>query len=184
MTVVIIASGPSLTQEDVDYCRDKATVYVVNNAYKLAPWADLLYACDLEWWDHYKPDFSGQKWTLNPEAAEKHDLNLIPYEPGLRFGTKDTIGTGQNSGFQALNLSYILGHRKAILLGFDFKNTGEHFFGRHPGAMNKTPDMRPWVRHMSLAAPEMKEAGFEVINCTRDTAIDAFPMMDIKEALC
>ena len=49
-TAVCIASGPSLTQADVDYVRGKARVIVVNNGYLLAPWADVLYAADARWW--------------------------------------------------------------------------------------------------------------------------------------
>ncbi len=45
-TVVCIASGPSLTQSQVDYCRGKARVAVVNNNWEKAPWADVLYGAD------------------------------------------------------------------------------------------------------------------------------------------
>jgi len=137
-TAVIIASGPSLTKEQVEYCKDKAKVYAVNNAYQLAPWADVLYACDHEWWAHYKPEFAGEKWTLNQKAAADFGINLIGCNQKALFSTIDgVIATGFNSGFQALNLAYTQGCRKAILLGFDYKNTGHHFFGRHNGSLDK-----------------------------------------------
>lgn len=183
-TAVIIASGPSLTKEQVEYCKDKAKVYAVNNAYQLAPWADVLYACDHEWWAHYKPDFAGEKWTLNQKAAAEFGINLIGCNQKALFSTVDgVIATGFNSGFQALNLAYTQGCRKAILLGFDYKNTGQHFFGRHNGSLDKSPSMLRWVQHMNNAAPLMKEAGFEVINATPDSAIQCFPMMSIQCAL-
>ena len=67
----IIASGPSLTKEDVDAVRG-LNVIVINTSYWLAPWADILYACDGHWWDwHYENTdwkakldaFENKKWT-------------------------------------------------------------------------------------------------------------------------
>lgn len=180
---VIIASGSSLKKEDVDYCKGKATVYVVNNCYQLAPWADVLYACDEEWWDYYKPEFNGQKWTINENASKKYNLNLIGYDPTMIFSTEEIIATGNNSGFQAINLAYLHGYRKIILLGFDYKNSGQHWFGRHPTGLNKAPDMRRWINHMAKAQLVMEKAGLQVINCSRDTAINCFPIIPIEEAL-
>ena len=63
---VVVASGPSLTAEDVDYCRERAAVIVVNDNYKLAPWADVLYAADPEWWDLHQgaPSFQGDRKSV------------------------------------------------------------------------------------------------------------------------
>lgn len=183
-TAVLIASGTSLTKEDVDYCKGKASVYVINDNYKLAPWADVLYACDEEWWDYHKPEFSGQKWTINEKAAEKYNLNRINYDSTLLFSTnKELIATGNNSGFQAINLAYHHGFRRICLLGYDYLNSGNHWFGKHPSGLNKNPDMRRWVKHMRNAQPIMQQAGLEVINCSRNTAIDCFPQMEITEAI-
>ena len=183
MVAVLVASGTSLKKEEVEYCRGKATVYVINDNYKIAPWADHLYACDEEWWDYHNPDFDGQKWTINENAAKKYNLNLVTYDSSLLFSEKEPIATGNNSGFQAINLAYIHGHRRALLLGYDYHNLGNHWFGKHPHQLNKTPDMTKWIRHMRNAAPLMFKANYEVINCNPDSAIDAFPKMSIYEAL-
>lgn len=52
-TIVCVASGESLTRADVNYCRGKARVLAINDNYRIAPWADWLYACDGRWWDVY-----------------------------------------------------------------------------------------------------------------------------------
>ena len=182
---VIIASGPSLTQEQVDACRGKGKIYAVNNAYQLAPWADVLYACDHEWWDKYRPEFAGEKWSINEHAARDFGVKLIGKNQKSLFSTeKGVIATGFNSGFQALNLAYEQGFRKAILLGFDYRDGGNHFFGRHPGSLDKSPGMHRWIQHMHDAAPIMAAAGYQVINATPGSAIKCFSMMDISEALC
>lgn len=182
-TAVCIASGTSLTQNDVDYCKGKATVYVVNNCYQIAPWADVLYACDEEWWDHYKPEFTGAKWTINESAAKKYNLNIIAHDTQAIFCTTEMIATGNNSGFQAINLAYLHGFRRILLLGYDYKNSGNHWHGKHKGFLNKSPDMRRWISHMEKASTIMSEAGLEVINCSRDSAINCFPMSDITHEL-
>ena len=67
-TFVLVASGPSLTQEQVDYCRGKAKVIAVNDNYLMVPWADYLYFADRKWlaWHKDNPEFKafkGQKVT-------------------------------------------------------------------------------------------------------------------------
>lgn len=48
-TAVCLGSGPSLTREQCDFVRGKARVAAINNAYLLAPWADLHYFGDARW---------------------------------------------------------------------------------------------------------------------------------------
>ena len=184
MDAVIIASGPSLTKDQVDYCKDKAFTAVINNSYQIAPWADLLYACDEEWWDYYRPDFKGLKYTINESAAAKYNLNLIKHDNKIRFSTdKDVIATNGNSGFQAINLIYHFGYRNIYLLGFDYKNTSQHWHGRHPGAMDKFPNMNIWVHKMIEAKPLMDAAGLKIINCSPDSAIQCFEKRSIFQCL-
>jgi len=183
MDAVVIASGPSLTVEQVNHCKGKVFTAVVNNSYKLAPWADLLYACDEEWWDHHKPDFKGLKYTINESAAKKYNLNLIKHNNKVRFSTQDVIATNGNSGFQAINLLYLFGYRKIYLLGFDYKNTGQHWHGRHPGIMDKFPNMNQWVQYINNAKPLMDAAGLNVVNCSPDSAIECFEKKSIFQCL-
>lgn len=184
MTAVILACGPSLKQHEVDYCKGKATVYAVNNAYSVAIWADYLYACDYDWWKYYKPEFAGQKWTQDEKAAKEFGLNYIRGKPNKAFSLEPShIATGGNSGFQALNLAVLHGHKRILLLGFDYKNTGKHFFGAHPGSLNKHPDMRLWVDRMNKAAPIIKSAGVEVINCNHQSAIHCFKFEKLADCL-
>ena len=49
-TVVCLGGGPSLTAADAAQCRGRARVIAINDAYRLVPWADLLYFCDYRWW--------------------------------------------------------------------------------------------------------------------------------------
>lgn len=181
--VVCIATGPSLTQDDVDFCNGRAAVYAVNDAYKIAPWADLLYAADGTWWDVHNgaPDFAGEKWTVNPDAAEKYHLNYIAPKSKAWSTNKSYIATGGNSGFQAMNLARVRGASKIVLLGYDYGYTDKkHFFGDHHPLTDRHSDYALWIKLLNKAAVEID---IPVVNCSRKTAITCFPRMTIQEAL-
>jgi hypothetical protein len=180
MTIsVCIATGASLTQDQVDYVRGKAKVYVVSDAYRLAPWADVLYSCDFQWWNYHKPEFAGEKWTISDRAASEFGINHIT-QGDIEFSLdKSKLGTGGNSGFQAINLAYLQGATKIILLGFDYKDHG-HFFGDHPSPLSRGSDYARWLGNINDAA---KIIPITVINCSPGSAIKCFPQMDIRDAL-
>ena len=186
-TIVCAASGPSLCQNDLEYVRGRAPLYAVNDVYKLAPWAKVFYACDAEWWDaHHEgiENLAGEKWTINKAAAEKYKLNFIPGLPAKKFSNSPGyIATGGNSGFQALNLAVLHGAQRVILLGYDMQLAPDgkrHFFGNHPGGMNRNSRYQDWIKNFRRAKPYIK---IEVINCTRETALDCFPKTKLKDAL-
>jgi len=132
-TAVCIGGGPSLTPEDVDYVRDKANVIAINDAYKLAPWANILYACDLKWWNWHGgvPEFKHIKATQDKKASLKYDLKYLQQtfiddgeagQVSLGFdAVPGNIRTGRNSGYQAMHLAMQLGATKIILLGYDMQ---------------------------------------------------------------
>lgn len=183
---VCIASGPSLTQEDVNFCRGKARVYAVKECYHMAPWADVLYAADTDWWErlHGVPDFAGERWTVSWEAAEKYpDLHHIPYKSDLTWSsTMAMLATGGNSGFQALNLAVLQGASKVFLLGYDMGHgPKKHWWSGGPLKRDVRPsDYGDWIKRFAAAATLIP---VPVINCSRKTAITCFPKSTIQESL-
>jgi hypothetical protein len=190
---LIVATGPSLTCEDVAAWSPGRIVYGVNDAYRVcAP--HILYACDLQWWDvHYScaRHFGEQRWTCNDEAAAKYGLHHVPGRHGIDKGiyfdaTGEGIIYGGNSGFQALNLAYMHGHRDAVLLGFDVGRAPDqptHFFGEHPPACANPSPFNAWLKHWRRAAPQIAAAGMTVCNATRGGALDCFPRVALEEQL-
>lgn len=190
MIAVCIASGPSLTLEDVTFCKGKATVYAVNDTYRLAPWADVLYACDEDWWDYHHEAtkaVSSQKWSMSPVACRNYGLNYVKGKgkPALWSSEPDWIATGGNSGFQALNLAAVQGHSTVVLLGYDMQVTDakRHWFGEHPKELNRGSNYREWVQHFHKAAPFISKDSIKVLNASRSTAIGCFERVTIQEAL-
>lgn len=184
-TVVILAGGPSLTQADVDICRDRARVIAIKDTIRLAPWAGCLYACDAKWWRHYGDGlaFDGPKYALeqgsNKWAGVLHDTGPLGLElkpTGLR--------TGRNSGYQAINLAVHLGAKRIVLLGYDMRPTGErhHWFGVHP-YNTSTPPYDHFLPCFDSIVEPLRALGIDVFNATRKTALAVFPQLSLEEAL-
>lgn len=182
-TVVCLGSGPSLTQADVNLVRGKARVIAVNDTYTLAPWADVLYACDAKWWGWKRgaPTFTGLKYTLQaPAAARWPGVQVLRNagKDGLEL-RPDGVRAGQNSGYQAINLAVHLGAARILLLGYDMQ--GNHFFGSHPD-QSKPPFSICLARFATLVGP-LKAQGIQILNCTRKTALRCFPCVPLEQAL-
>lgn len=105
--------------------------------------------------------------------------------PGLSLNPL-RLHTGGNGGYQALNLAVLFGASPVMLLGFDMHNrSGEyHWHGRHGnGLANPGNDtIQTWIEAFRTTPPDLQRAGTTVINCTPDSALDCYPMMDIKTA--
>lgn len=191
-----MASGPSLCAEDVKLVRQwrkegGGKVAVVNTTFRMAPWADLLYACDGGWWRTYGSEVN-EKFT--------GDLMFTYAQYGERFGAKrvksvgrkglsrntDTITTGGNSGHQCIHAVRNLGAKRIILLGFDMAHTyGQaHWHGNHPRGLGNAGQCGKWIELMRPLAAGLEAEGVEVINCSRHTALDCFKRAGLADTLC
>jgi hypothetical protein len=182
-TFVCIGSGPSLTREDVDYCRGKARVIVVNNGYQLAPWADVLYACDTAWWrvHHGVPDFQGLKYSLSVWPGVQTLRNTGPC--GLDLDPTG-LRTGRNSGYQAINLAVHLGARRILLLGYDMHPGPKGQQHWHPDHPQKTTSPYAAFRMcFTTIVKPLADLGIEMVNCSRATALESWPRLPIEQAL-
>jgi len=187
-TIACIGGGPSLTQADVDLLRGRCFVIAINDAYKLAPWADVLYACDAKWWNWHAgaPSFTGPKYAL--EQRDPIDWPGVTLLKGTGVygleGDPSGLRTGHNSGYQALNLAVHLGARRVLLLGFDLGVDDDgrtHWFGDHP---DRTPSPYDAMLNAfeTLVSP-LAELGVDVLNCSRRTALTTFPIVRLEDVL-
>lgn len=181
-----MAGGPSLTAEDVSYCRGRAAVVVVNDGYRLAPWADVLYAADEGWWEHHRgcPDFQGLKVTQDAGAARRWRLQYIESRRAQGFSLNPAyIHRGDNSGFQALNLAVLAGCSPIVLLGFDMQKTGgkRHWFGDHPGRLNQDSPYNLFAAAFNEAAQRHPE--LPIVNASRETALTCWPRVELCKVI-
>jgi hypothetical protein len=163
----VLATGPSMSQEIADYVRGKCRVVAVNDAFRLAPWADALVGNDRAWWCLYPEalNFAGRKFA---GTSVQHVERLAPNE---------AFPPGTNSGLQGMRVARHLGAKRILLCGFDMH--GDHYFGKHPEPLkNTTPE-----RLTQLIAQFDRWVGSDVINCTPGSKLTRFRFMDLREAL-
>lgn len=184
-----LGTGPSLTADDVLLTRWRGQTIAVNDAYRIAPWAEILYACDKRWWDYHiqsvRDRFRGRLVTIDDAAAVEHGLERWRSvdESGLSR-ERGLLHQGCNSGYQAINLAYLLGATEIILLGYDMgpAATGEtHFFGDHPGPLRVKSPFDLFRSRFETIHPN--EYGIRIINCSRRTALTCFETMSLGSAL-
>lgn len=189
-TAVVLASGPSLTLEQ---CRlveaAPAKTIAVNSTWRLID-ADVLFAVDYLFFKVCLPEFRAAKrraavWTQDRSAAERWGLNWVRQDsrpglgdPGLR--------TNGNSGMGAINLAYLFGARRVLLVGMDMTlgPKGEkHHHADHPKPLVQGLVFSEWLHKGRDLAKGLKVAGVEVVNCTPGSALQCFPMGDLAAEL-
>ena len=187
-TVVILAGGPSLTREDVEYVRAKAdAVIAINNTYQLAPWATALYGADGIWWRWHKgaPTFTGLKYSLSRGASMFKDVQILKNSGSRGLETEPTgLKNGRNGAFQAINLAVHFGAKRIILLGVDMQKGPkgeEHWHKDHPNRSRSPYGV--FLKYFESLVNPLNDLGVEVINCSPRTALKIFPIMPLRVAL-
>ena len=202
-TIVCVASGPSLTADDVAYCEGRAKVLAINDNYYRAPFADWLYAGDYQWWRcHLRGShgrhgwkaaldaFKGERWAMDKKAVDEFGLKWAqdasgPNKPMRLCKDAGFVYNGSNSGFAAINLAYHFGATRILLLGYDMQKTNDqhHWFGDHPAELSSAHDFPCFRSYFPMLAQDLADEGIEVINCSRATALDVFKRSTIQEVL-
>jgi hypothetical protein len=192
-TVVCIASGPSLCNVDVAAVKrwrfgsgsgagkakagtapEGRRVIVTNTSFRIAPWADALFAMDEAWWRKYRAelsasDFAGERWSCDEVAgANQIDRAAI-----------------KNSGAGAIIAAVRWGAARVILLGYDAQKTGgaAHWHGDHPPGLGNAGCVGQWPAQFEKVAAFIAPAGVKVLNASRATALTCFPRVDLSGAL-
>lgn len=190
------ATGPSLTQADVDLCRDKGQSIAVNDAWRLAPWATILYSSDRYWWMHHNgvPEFRGQKVGIE-HARGRAQKKLSAYgvwvlkntgDEGIETDPSGLRTCAANSGGAAVNLAVHLKPTRIVLLGYDMgygAGSKRHFFGDHPVGLSNQHNFPTWRKAFDAMAEPLKALGIEVLNCSRSTSLSAFPVVPLEAVL-
>lgn len=192
-TCCIIASGPSLTQEDVDFARENFDrIIVINETWRLCPTADALYGADEEWWIQRGPSpdqFQGELLSINLKKSTNFPPHVVrldgEYSEVIAF--EGPLTTGLNSSFQALQIAMRRGCRKIAFLGLDmgYDEDRKHWHGDHgSGLRNPSESLLGRFRIcFENAARPLLEHGYIVINASRRSALDNYPKMSIHAAI-
>lgn len=190
-TVVIVASGPSAKDAQLEIAQGKARFMAINNSWNLAPWSDILFACDYLWWKTIPgwQEFGGLKLTTDIKAVREYGIAQVGLNKGddrMEFQKLGTVGWGGNSGFHCYNLAVQFGCKKIIFVGFDMTTRhGAHWHGQHPKGMNNPSpgNVERWRRAVDAPAEKVAALGIKVINCSPISALVNYPKMTLEEAL-
>jgi hypothetical protein len=191
-TVVLIGGGPSLTVADVELVEQQHRIgavraIAINNAYVIAPWADVLYAADAQWWEWHGgvPSFTGPKYSIEGREQVRYPDVQILRNTGFTGLELDSSGlrAGFNSGYQAVNLAVHFGATRILLLGFDLSVDGakSHWFGDHP--VHRVSPYAQMIAAFETLPEPLSALGVSVVNCSRRTALTCFPCASIDDAL-
>lgn len=199
----IVATGPSVKAQraEIDRLRGRIKVIAIKEAaVDLCPWADVAYGCDAAWWVHRRglPDFGGLRigWDRSIRKqfpavhlieicrAKSYTLHRPEYVDRILTDQPGMIGSGRNSGFQAINLAVQFGAIRIMLIGFDLQ--GSHYYGRNNWLRAGNPDEHQFDR-CRLAyqqnAPHLKELGVDVVNVSPVSTINCFRRSTIEREL-
>lgn len=179
----------------------------VNRVAVDVPDLSLLYGCNYEWWRaywHLIAEHKADKWSTNARAAQEFGVNWIAERDAPGLSTDPSIiHHGHGSGYSLVNLVFLMGAKRIILLGYDLKYPRDYdgrarFIGtgrRHYWA-DRGGEYEPQLQHWpSVHVAEgvhydlvrrygeiAKQGVIEITNCTPNSAIECFPMMDIADA--
>jgi hypothetical protein len=178
--VVCIASGPSLTQADVEIIKHAGVKTIVTNTtFRMVPWANIIYGFDAKWWIEYLP-----------EIKRLSESDRVTYAPMIQDSTVKTLFEVQSfknfgsSGVNAISLAIMSKAKKVVLVGYDCSLAlGYHWHGKHPQGLSNCQSIDRWSGQHELLARYAEICGVEIINASRFTSLECYKKEEIWKAL-
>lgn len=186
-TVVILASGSSMNERVAREVYNSGLPSIaINNTFKLAPFASMIYAADKEWWLHPSNaevfSLTGMLVSVsqvNDKVLRLRNTGKNGYDP-----EPHSVRTGGNSGYQALHIAISAGAKRVLLVGYNMG--GPHWHGRHLPGLRESPQEHygRFRQSFDTIVKPAADLGVEVLNCTPGTALKAFPLRCLEDELC
>lgn len=205
-TAIVAGTGPSLTPESIAQCNrlrsdGRVRIFAANRAWELFD-CDVFHACNYQffevWWSKLQHT-TFDKWTTRPELRGKYPgVEYIEerWEPGLSR-EPNWISAHHGTGPQLVNLAYLYGCTRILLIGWDMRFPGKvdrttytsprRYLGEDSITKGHWPQTGPGgelaglIREMETIDPA--EYGIQIINVTPGSALTHFPMMELTDAL-
>lgn len=189
-TAYIIGGGPSLSGFNWEDLVGKKTI-AINKSILHYPNADIIYWTDSRVYGWYKAaidNAKGLKITIRDHSSYSTDVKIL--KKNNNFGlceSNDSLCHGNNSGYAAINLAYLLGVTKIVLLGYDMKNSNKqsHYHEGYP--VPATADLvykDQFLPGFNILADSLREKNVKVYNASPDSLLTVWPKLTIKDALC
>lgn len=185
--VFVIGGGPSLKDMDLTPIHSQRVVGV-NDALKLGDWVDVCFWGDCRWgiWNQEALSrFNGLSITCS-QCHCKHP-NTMQVGRAYGYGLSNNphqICWNRNSGAAAINLAYLLGAKKIVLLGYDMKLDGDkHNWHDNHKTKPKAGVYSRFLQVFPKIASDARNLGVEIYNATPDSMLMDFPKTTIEEVL-
>src|SRR5690606_35274494 len=107
-------------------------------------------------------------------TVARADIKLVPRATKGALSTDPGAVCGLCSGGSAINLAYLFGAGRIVLLGHDMRHTG-HW---HDRTIRTPPDhyAERFIPPLARMAARLRVLGVRVINCTQSSALTCFPL--------
>lgn len=179
----IIGGGPSIRSLDINRLRGHRTI-AVNVAFRIAPWADVMYFGDCRLFDKIGVEllsFAGLKITTCERHVDKPGIQVVKKRNNPMGLAPDSsvLGWNLSSGAAAINIAAHMGVRRIVLLGFDMRRVDGrcNFHDDYPAHPNKNPYKRFMVPFAAIAR-DLERLHIECVNAAPGSALDVFPIVD------
>lgn len=182
----LVAGGPSLKGFDFDKLRGRSVI-AINDALLQLPWATAMFSADKVWVSKRHEQikaFTGEKYIAVTEVPSNHIAGVHYLDKIRATGlslSPDAVHVSGSSGYGALNLAFILGAKKITLLGFDYKESSQHWY--NPNHWNKTKNnisFPLWTAAFDSTVEVLQQHSVIVLNASVDSAVTAFPKIDLS----
>lgn len=163
----------------------------------------MLFATNAPFWDWYwqrgdSPRLHPcEKWTNDLDSADRYRLHYIAGRERKGLSSDpDVVHHGHSSGACLVNLAYLMGAERIVLLGYDMRYAPDydgakrsvgseprHYFGEYPSALHHWPKGTVQGVHVGLVEHYesiAKQGLVEIINATPRSAVTCFPMIPIE----
>lgn len=181
----ILASGPSLNQQDLEPLK-RRIVMGLNRSCLIYP--DTHYHCTM---DHRLFELYGKQLKNTRYLFTLEDrpwgipIKLLGSE-GFSWDLEEGIYSGYTISYVALQIAVYMGFKEIFYLGLDLKHEGPktHFFGQDFRSLKHEQTEFPKMMKMfCYGAEKLRNSGVKVYNCSPVSDLACFPKMPYDEAV-
>lgn len=190
-TVFIIGGGTSVCRQNVSRLEGRKVI-AVNSSYEVAPFAQFLFFGDNRWWEEHRQRpalvaFKGRLVTVSGAATGDRLLKLKRVRPdkGPGLSTKpDTLSSQKTSLQGAMNLAFLLGASRMVLLGADMRRADDGRSHHHsPHKWRNKPGNGTWdiqLQDLALIVEPLRKHGVEVFNTSPISRLPFWPKAPLE----
>lgn len=189
-TVYILGGGASLLNILGDQTIPNPTIGI-NNAFRLGDWVDVCWFVDSRFYWWYKKELDAYKGLKLSYNRHPELLGSLEYIEGVKT-VKGSSGEGislqgikfnSSSGGSSINLAYLLGAKKIVLVGFDmrFVNSKSNWWDYSNHMLVREKGYDNFIKPFHRLKKDADMLGLEILNATPGSALDMFKFVRLDE---